>query len=112
VEGLLCSLADAVDRLVDVTGTSVRRIVLVGGGARNRAVRLLAPAVLGRPVVLPGEAEFVALGAARQAAWALSGADAPPAWPLLDTQVIEADPTPDVRAAYARLRDRTDDWSS
>ncbi|GAB3592646.1 xylulokinase [Angustibacter peucedani] len=112
VEGLLCSLADAVDRLVEVTGTAVQRVVLVGGGARNHAVRRLAPAVLGRPVVVPGEAEYVALGAARQAAWALSGAASAPTWPLPDVQTFEADPTPDVRAAYARLRDRTDDWSS
>ncbi len=112
IEGLLCSLADAVDRLVELTGASVERVVLVGGGARNHAVRRLAPAVLGRPVVVPGEAELVALGAARQAAWALSGVTAPPSWPMADVQVFEADPTPDVRAAYARLRDRTEDWSS
>lgn len=112
VEGLLCSLADAVDRLAEVTGTSVRRIVLIGGGARNRAVRQLAPAVLGRPVVVPAVAEYVAIGAARQAAWVLSGAEAPPAWSLPDAHLLEAEPTPDVRAAYDRLRDRTDDWSS
>jgi xylulokinase len=85
--------------------------VLVGGGARNPAVRRIAPAVLGCPVVVPGEAEYVARGAARQAAWALSGAAAPPAWPLPDVLTFDADPTPEVRAAYARLRDRTADWS-
>jgi xylulokinase len=112
VEGLLCSLADAVDRLVEVTGVDVRRVVLLGGGARSRAVRELAPAVFGRPVVVPGESEYVALGAARQAAWALSGADAPPTWSLPDPLTFDAEPTPHLREAYARLRDRTDDWSS
>jgi xylulokinase len=29
---------------------------------------------------VPAEAEYVALGAARQAAWVLSGDDAPPTW--------------------------------
>ncbi|GAA4353554.1 xylulokinase [Angustibacter luteus] len=112
VEGLLCSLADAVDRLVEVTGLEVGRIVLVGGGARSQAVRELAPAVFGRSVVVPGDAQYVALGAARQAAWALSGADTAPAWSLPDPLTFDAEPTPHVREAYARLRDRTDDWSS
>jgi xylulokinase len=112
VEGLLCSLADAVDRLVEVTGVQVQRVVLLGGGARSRAVRELAPALFGRPVVVPGDSEYVALGAARQAAWALSGQDAPPTWSLPDPLTFDAEPTPHVRAAYDRLRDRTDDWSS
>jgi xylulokinase len=112
VEGLLCSLADAVDRLTAVTGTPPERVFLVGGGARNEAVRRLAPALFGCPVVVPGAAEYVALGAARQAAWALSGGAEPPRWSLPDVSTFEADPTPHVREAYTRLRDRTHDWSS
>ncbi len=112
VEGLLCSLADAVDRLSAVTGTPVERVFLVGGGARNEAVRRLAPALFGCTVVVPGEHEYVALGAARQAAWALSGAAEPPTWQLPDVLTFEAEPTPHVREAYTRLRDRTEDWSS
>jgi xylulokinase len=109
-EALLCSMADAVDRLSQATGTEPRRLLLVGGASRSRALRALAPALLGRPVTLPPPGEYVALGAARQAAWALSGADAPPAWPLPGTEVLEAEPTPQVRAAYAELRERTADW--
>jgi xylulokinase len=111
VEGLLCSLADAVDFLTAATGVEVRRVVLVGGGARNAAVRALAPAVLGLPVTVPAEAEYVALGAARQAAWAAAGTPAPPSWALPDVRTYEAEPTPQVREAYALLRDRTADWS-
>jgi xylulokinase len=110
VEGLLCSLADAVDRLLEVTGAPVGRLMLIGGGARNEAVRRLAPAVLGRPVTVPAAGEYVALGAARQAAWALSGADRPPTWPLPGALTFEAEPTPAVREAYAVLRDRTTTW--
>jgi xylulokinase len=112
VEGLLCTLADALDRLVAVTGRGVERVVLVGGGAHNEAVRRLAPAVLGCPVAVPGEADYEALGAARQAAWALTGTTEPPDWPLPDVRTFEAAPTPDVREAYTRLRDRTEHWSS
>ena len=61
-------------------GVDVDRVILVGGGARSEAVRRIAPAILGTPVHVPTPAEYVALGAARQAAWTLSGADAPPSW--------------------------------
>jgi len=110
-EALLCSLADAVDLIGGAVPEQVGRILLVGGAARSAAVRALAPAVLGRPVEVPPSAEYVALGAARQAAWALSGAEAPPAWPAPPTDLLEADPTPDVRARYTELRDRTSDWN-
>ena len=73
VEGLLCGLADGLDAL-RAQGVPIRRAMLIGGGARSAAVRALAPAMLGVPVVLPEPAEYVALGAARQAAWTLSGA--------------------------------------
>ena len=101
VEALLCSLADAVDALP----MAPRRVLMIGGGARNPAVRQLAPAVLGRPVTVPEPAEYVALGAARQAAWVLGGGPRPPDWPAAPAVVHRADPTPQVRAAYAALRD-------
>lgn len=104
VEALLCSLADAVDHLVAAGGPEPGRILMIGGGAQNPAVQQIAPAVLGRPVVVPDPDEYVARGAARQAAWAWSGDVTPPAWPEVSSRTFEADPTPDVRAAYARLR--------
>jgi xylulokinase len=110
VEGLLCSLADAVDHLTAATGTPARRVLLVGGGAQSHAVRVLAPAVLGLPVVVPAADEYVARGAARQAAWALSGAAEPPQWPLPDEHTYDAEPTPAVRQQYAELKERTASW--
>ncbi len=104
-EALLCSLADAVDALLTETGEQAHRVLLVGGAARSPAVRALAPAILGRQVLLPPVGEYVARGAARQAAWARSGADTPPDWPLPDTETLDAEPTPDVRERYAALRD-------
>lgn len=111
-EALLCSLADAVDRLVAATGEQPQRVLMVGGATRSEAVRALAPAILGVPVALPPPSEYVALGAARQAAWALAGTTAPPQWPAAGTTVLEAPPTPRVREAYADLRDRTDSWTN
>jgi xylulokinase len=110
-EALLCSLADAVDLLVGMTGTPPTRILLVGGAAGNAAIRRLAPAILGAPVTVPAPGEYVALGAARQAAWALSGNPEPPTWSSADAETFEAEPTPLVREAYALLRDRTSSWS-
>lgn len=102
VEALLCSLADAVDALP----VTPRRILLIGGGARNHAVQQLAPQVFGRPITVPEPAEYVALGAARQAAWALAGGPHAPAWPAPAAKVHTGVPTPQVRVAYAALRDR------
>jgi xylulokinase len=67
--------------------------------------------VLGCPVVLPPPGEYVALGAARQAAWALAGSADPPTWPAPATTVLEAAPTPHVREVYADLRARTETWT-
>ncbi len=71
VEGMLCALADGVDAL-QAQGVSVRRVVLVGGGSRSVAVQRIAPDIFGAPVTVPEPAEYVALGAARQAAWTLA----------------------------------------
>ena len=106
VEGLLCGLADGLDALRD-QGVTVHRVLLIGGGARSRAVQAVAPSLLDAPVLVPPAGEYVADGAARQAAWALLGDQEPPEWsaPTPPTTVA-ADPTPHVRRAYAEARDR------
>lgn len=106
VEGLLCSLADGLDALV-AQGSTVDRILLTGGGAASEAVRRIAPVVLGRPVHVPAPMEYVARGAARQAAWVLSGEPDPPAWDVPTVAVQEADPAPEIRLRYAEARDLT-----
>jgi xylulokinase len=109
VEAVLCSLADAVDCLRP-GGITPSRIVLTGGAARSEALRTIAPAVFGLPVVVPEAAEYVALGAARQAAWALAGTAGPPAWPARPSVTFEAAETPWVREQYAELRDDAAAW--
>ena len=100
VEGLLCGLADGIDAL-RAQGVEVRRALLIGGGARSAAVQALAPAVLGVPVRLPQPAEYVALGAARQAAWTLAGSAEPPPWPVAGRPLADAAPATALREAYA-----------
>ena len=53
----------------------------------------LAPDLFGAPVAVPAPGEYVAIGAARQAAWALTGGDTPPRWEVaVDTSVDPVDP--------------------
>ncbi|MFI5836374.1 xylulokinase [Micromonospora sp. NPDC051300] len=103
VEGLLCGLADGLDALL-AQGARADRIILVGGGARSAAVRRIAPQVFGRPVVVPPPGEYVADGAARQAAWVALGGDAPPTWSIGDTEEYTAAPVPAIRERYAHAR--------
>ena len=67
VEGMLSGLGAGLDALRDL-GVPLRRALLIGGGAQSEAVRMIAPDVLGVPVEVPDLGEYVALGAARQAA--------------------------------------------
>jgi xylulokinase len=106
VEGLLCGLADGMDAL-RAQGVEVRRVLLLGGGARSEAVRRIAPAVLGHTVVVPEAGEYVADGAARQAAWVLAGTATPPEWQLGGTARYDADPAPGIRERYAEVRELT-----
>ncbi|OBI97178.1 xylulokinase [Mycobacterium sp. 1465703.0] len=111
IEGLLCSLADGVAHL-RAHGVVARRILLVGGGAQSRALREIAPAVFGMPVLVPTPAQYVALGAARQAAWALSGSPQPPAWSPPRAEEYTGYPAPEVLAHYAQVRDLTEGVTS
>ena len=62
---------------------------------------------LGVPVLVPPPEEDVAEAAARQAAWAPSGSDAPPRWSPPGTEVFEADPVTRARERYAEVCDLT-----
>jgi xylulokinase len=106
VEGLLSSMAYCIDRIV-AQGVDVKRVILVGGGARSKAVRQIAPAILGMPVEVPEPAEYVALGAARQAAWVLSQSDSPPQWSLGETESYTAEPTPEILERYRSVQGLT-----
>jgi len=101
VEGLLCLMADGIAAVADL-GVTVDSVVLVGGAARSEAVQMIAPQVLGVPVDVPAASEYVADGAARQAAWVLSGADAPPEWGAQAARTITGAADPTILTAIAR----------
>jgi xylulokinase len=95
IEGVLWSLAYGLDVLREQTG-AISSITLTGGASQSSAVRAIAPAVFGLPIVVTDTFESVAVGAARQAAWALTGSL--PEWPVPVLSKLE--PTEaDIRAA-------------
>ncbi|MEV0560024.1 xylulokinase [Dactylosporangium sp. NPDC050588] len=107
VEGMLCGLADGIDA-VRALGVPVERVLLIGGAAASAAVREIAPALFGVPVGVPDPGEYVALGAARQAAWVLDGGAEAPAWRVPGAASADA-PAPqsaETRKVYADVRDR------
>jgi xylulokinase len=87
-----------------------RSVLLIGGGARSEAVRRLAPGIFGVPVTVPEPEEYVALGAARQAAWALAGTPEPPEWARRPAEEYTGPPLPRLRDRFAELRDATTTW--
>ncbi len=104
VEGMLCNLADALDRLraLDV---EPRRVLLIGGAAASPLVATVARDIFGLAVTVPEPREYVALGAARQAAWALAATADPPAWPPPPAREISADGAGGaIRERYGRIR--------
>ena len=109
IEGMLSGLADAVAALVDL-GVDIKRVLIIGGAAKNPAVGQIASALFGRPVLIPPAGEYVADGAAKQAAWALLGGATPPVWDLGKATHIEAAATPEVLEKYRTLRDATVNW--
>ena len=100
VEGMLCGLADAVNALVEL-GVNPKKVSLIGGAAANPAVQKIATTLFKVPVAIPPVAEYVADGAARQAAWALSKEAALPNWKVSDTVLLEPDYRPEVLEAYS-----------
>jgi len=100
VEGVVCSLADGLAALLD-QGVAARRILLVGGGAQSGAVQDVAARLLGTRVTVPRPGEYVADGAARQAAAALTGHF--PAWAADAVDLPGKTDDAGVLARYRRL---------
>jgi xylulokinase len=104
---MLCGLGAGLQAL-QVAGVPCRRVLLIGGGAQSGAVGRIASEVFGVPVVVPQPGEYVAAGAARQAAWALTGEL--PVWDAANCpgvsapRVHEAPARPEVLDRYAEVQ--------
>ncbi len=97
VNGVLCGLADGRDAVAG-TGVDIARVLLIGGGARNEALQTAAAQIFGMSIEVPEPGEYVAVGAAVQAAWTLTGER--PSWPV-PAREITAAAVPRIRADYA-----------
>jgi xylulokinase len=97
IEGMLCGLADALDA-VRATGVTPRHLLLIGGAAQNIAVQQVAAQVFDLPVGIPAPGEYVARGAAVQAAWVLTGSR--PSWTVETVEDRSADHRPVIREQY------------
>jgi xylulokinase len=109
IEGMLSGLVDAAQSLIS-RGVAVNRILLIGGAAKNPAVGKIAASLFGREVLIPPAGEYVANGAARQAAWVVLGGESAPVWDLGEVERVNAPHTPEVLERYRKLRDRTTNW--
>jgi xylulokinase len=98
IEGMLCGLADGLDA-VTRSGVAAERTLLIGGAAQNAAVATIAAQVFDLPVVVPAPGEYVAAGAAVQAAWAHTGER--PDWPVDVAARPPQDHRPLIREQYA-----------
>ncbi|MFE4544231.1 xylulokinase [Arthrobacter sp. NPDC056727] len=94
IEGMLCGLAGGLDAL-RALGHPAERLLLIGGAVQNPAVQRIAAQVFDLPVLIPSPGEYVARGAAVQAAWALTGEL--PKWDV----ALDSTPEPDFRPAIA-----------
>lgn len=100
IEGMLCSLADGLDSVME-NGVKTQRILLIGGAAQNLAVQKIAPTIFDQQVEVPDPAEYVALGASVQAGWALTGDR--PDWPVA-SDLLSGKIFPTIRQAYRNYR--------
>jgi xylulokinase len=94
---MLCGLAAGLDA-VRAVGVRDKRLLLIGGAAQSPVVQVVASQVFDAPAFVPTPGEYVANGAAMQAAWALRGER--PRWPLELVGQPERDHRPEIRTRY------------
>ena len=88
IEGVIAGMVYAANSLKR-EGFSPNRILLIGGAAKNKAVQEITASMFASSIYLPNVGEYVADGAAKQAAWALSGKKEIPNWKGKDLENIQ-----------------------
>jgi xylulokinase len=108
-EGMLSGLGAGLDA-VRAADVRERRLLLIGGAAQSRAVQRIAAQVFDAPIVVPAPGEYVAGGAAVQAAWVLSGER--PDWPLETVAEPQPEHHPEIRERYEHYAGGLSDTAS
>jgi xylulokinase len=106
-EGMLCGLVEAVHYL-EILDVEVKRILIIGGAAKNPAIGPIASALFGKPVYFPEDSEYVANGATKQVATALLGYQ--PNWSNAEMNVVESKAELFVVERYRTLVQQTSIW--
>jgi xylulokinase len=88
IEGVIAGMVYAT-KAVEKLGVSYSRVLLIGGAAKNEAVQKITADFFAQTIHLPPTGEYVADGAAKQAAWALNGSAQPPQWKLGEFKAID-----------------------
>jgi xylulokinase len=99
---------DAAEQLA-VHKIPMKRFMLIGGAAKSQAVAKITAGIFGGKITLPDPNEYVANGAARQAAWLLLGGSKPPMW-RVESAEIDTPPTVRLLEEYLLLKEQTSDW--
>lgn len=102
IEGVIGGILFAA-KAVTKQGIETERILLIGGAARNQAVQEITAELFESEIQIPNPGEYVANGAARQAAWALSSQIAPPQWQDQGLKKVEPSSKSEVAASYLEL---------
>ena len=99
IEGMLSGLAYGLDALIE-GGAEANRLLLIGGAAQSKAVQEIAATIFDLPIQVPEISEYVAEGAAVQAAWALTGNR--PNWPTMFAAEYQPARVDSISANYKR----------
>ena len=103
IEGVIAGMIYAA-RAVERLGVSYSRILIIGGAAKNSAVQQISADLFGKTIHIPAIGEYVADGAAKQAAWALSGKENPPNWSLGEIKEVNSrNSDPEIVESYMEL---------
>jgi len=104
IEAIICGLVDSISTLQS-SGAQIERVMIIGGAAKNPGIGPIASAILGRQVMTFPPREFVADGAARQAAWALLGEL--PNWQIPDVIEFNEKSAPFVLDQHRKLKEKS-----
>lgn len=97
IEGTLASQVEMLDAL-HACGIVLNRLFLIGGAAQSLAVQQVLAEMVDLPVLLPAHDEYVAKGAAMQAASTLEGDF--PRWESAFTPLAQERPEPRIAAQH------------
>lgn len=100
VEAVVSNLSRGLEAISE-QAEDFTRLMLIGGGAQNLGVQGVVSETVSLPVIVPEPGEYVAYGAAKQAAWVLTGTR--PGWKPSSKALASEHPQSPARAQFDDL---------